>query len=376
MSLIKNIEILKTHILQDSSSEEHEKEVNQLFKRIEREVKMLDFKYERTAQEKKSLEKLLAQTIKELETKNDDLAETNAQLSSIEEELRQNSEELLILNEGLEERVQKAIFDIENQKTLLEKKNKHILDSINYAKRIQRSMLLSKEEVALIFPNSFILFSPKDIVSGDFYWLAKVNEFRFVAAIDCTGHGVPGAFMSLILNDGLNEIIKLRKISEPAKILEALHIYVINALRQKGSENRDGADMSLCVVNDSQKILTFAGARQNLVFFKNNQIIEIKANRQSIGGYIKNQDFQEFTSHSIDLTSCKDSYFYLASDGFADQFGGKLKKKLLRKNLKKKLQTISSFDSKTQYQELSMYFENWKGKQEQIDDVLIIGFKA
>ena len=376
MNLEKYLEAFKTHVPEGSLSEEQEKELAQLFKKVEREVAMANFKYERTAKEKKSLEKLVAQTITELETKNERLAETNAQLSSMEEELRQNSEELLILNEGLEERVQRAISDIENQKELLEIKNKHILDSINYAQRIQRAMLLSEEEVATIFPNSFVFFSPKDIVSGDFYWLSKINEYRFVAVIDCTGHGVPGAFMSLILNDGLNEIVKLRNIYEPAEILTQLHIHVMNALRQKGSANRDGADMSLCVINDKQKTLTFSGARQNLVFFQESELIEIKANRQSIGGYIKNEDFQKFTSHVIDLFPHKDSYFYLSSDGFADQFGGKKGGKLLRKNFKNKLKEICHLACETQYQQLKEYFQNWKGNYDQIDDVLVIGFKV
>ncbi|WP_338764013.1 SpoIIE family protein phosphatase [Bernardetia sp. ABR2-2B] len=375
MNLAKYLEAFKAHVPESSLSEEQGKELSQLIKKVEREIKMANFKYERTAKEKKSLEKLLEQTIKELETKNENLAETNAQLSSMEEELRQNSEELLILNERLEERVEKAVSNIENQKELLEVKNKHILDSINYAKRIQRAMLLSEKEVASIFPNSFIFFSPKDIVSGDFYWLAKVEEYRFVAVIDCTGHGVPGAFMSLILNDGLNEIVKLRKIVEPAKVLEELNIYVISALRQKGSANRDGADMSLCVIDDKQNTLTFAGARQNLVFCRDNELIEVKANRKSIGGYIKNKDTQKFVSHVINLDSYKDYYFYLSSDGFADQFGGQSGGKLLRQNFKKKLQEICKKECNRQYKELKKHFQDWKGKQEQIDDVLVIGFK-
>lgn len=376
MDLAKYIEAFKTHVPEDSLSEEQQKALTLLFKKVEREITMANFKYEKTAKEKKSLEKLLAQTIKELETKNENLTEKNAQLSSMEEELRQNSEELKVLNEGLEERIQQSISDIENQKQLLELKNKHILDSINYAKRIQKAMLLSEDEVSKIFPNSFIFFSPKDIVSGDFYWLTKVNEYRFVAVIDCTGHGVPGAFMSLILNDGLNEIVRLRNIYEPSKILEQLHFHVTNALRQKGSANRDGADISLCVINDKLNTLTFSGARQNLIFFKDHKLIELKANRQSIGGYIKNEHLQQFTSHVVDLASYKNSYFYLFSDGFADQFGGENRAKLLRQNFKNKLQEICNSDFENQYQQLKKYFLNWKGKNNQIDDVLVIGFQV
>jgi serine phosphatase RsbU (regulator of sigma subunit) len=376
LNLTKYLEVFKAHVPESSLSEEQQKELTQLFKKVEREVTMANFKYERTANEKKSLEKLLAQTIKELESKNDNLVEKNAQLSSMEEELRQNSEELQILNEGLEERVKQAISDVENQKLLLEIKNKHILDSINYAKRIQKSMLLSEEEVALIFPKSFIFFSPKDIVSGDFYWITRIGQYRFVAVVDCTGHGVPGAFMSLILNDGLNEIVKLRKVIEPAQILKELHRHVLSALRQKGSANRDGADMSLCVIDDEQNTLSFAGARQNLIFFKDNDLIEIKGTRRSLGGYLRKEEFQQFVSHVIDLSSYQNSYFYLTSDGFADQFGGKHGSKLLRQNLKKKLQKICTSGCKKQHQELKTYFQNWKGKYDQIDDVLVIGFKA
>ncbi len=376
MNLAKYIEAFKTHVPEGSLSEEQEKELAQLFKKVEREITVANFKYERTANEKKSLEKLLAQTIKELETKNANLVEKNAQLSSMEEELRQNSEELQILNEGLEERVKQAISDVENQKLLLEIKNKHILDSINYAKRIQKSMLLSEEEVARIFPKSFIFFSPKDIVSGDFYWITRIGQYRFVALVDCTGHGVPGAFMSLILNDGLNEIVKLRKVIEPAQILKELHRHVLSTLRQKGSANRDGADISLCVIDDQQNTLSFAGARQNLIFFKDNDLIEIKGTRRSLGGYLRKEKFQDFVSHVIDLSSCQNSYFYLASDGFADQFGGKHGSKLLRQNFKKKLQTICTSDCNKQHQELTIYFHDWKGNYDQIDDVLVIGFKA
>jgi serine phosphatase RsbU (regulator of sigma subunit) len=375
LNLAKYLEAFKAHVPKDSLSEEQEKELAQLFKKVEREVTMANFKYERTAKEKKSLEKLLAQTITELENKNENLLQTNAQLSSVEEELRQNSEELKILNEGLEERVQRAISDVENQKELLEIKNKHILSSINYAKRIQRAMLLSEEEVSKVFSTSFIFFSPKDIVSGDFYWITKIGQHRFIAVIDCTGHGVPGAFMSLILNDGLNEIIKVRKIIEPAQILEEVHAYVKSTLRQKGSANRDGADMSLCVIDDEHNTLSFAGARQNLIFFKKNELIEIKGTRKSLGGYMRKEDSQKFISHLINLDGYQDTYFYLASDGFADQFGGKYGGKLLRQNLKKKLQKICQLDYKSQHQELKTYFIDWKGEYDQIDDVLVIGFK-
>jgi serine phosphatase RsbU (regulator of sigma subunit) len=376
LNLVKYLEAFKAHIPENSLSEEQDKELAQLFKKVEREVTVANFKYERTAKEKKSLEKLLAQTIKELENKNENLLETNAQLSSMEEELRQNSEELKILNEGLEERVQKAISDIEKQKELLEFKNKHILDSINYAERIQKSMLLSDEEVARIFPTSFIFFSPKDIVSGDFYWITRIGHYRFIAVIDCTGHGVPGAFMSLILNDGLNEIVKVRKIIEPAQVLEEVHAYVKSTLQQKGSANRDGADMSLCVIDDEQNTLSFAGARQNLIFFKDNEdTIEIKGTRKSLGGYMRKVDSQKFISHVIQLDNYQNTCFYLASDGFADQFGGDYGGKLLRQNFKKKLQKICQSDYKSQYQELKTYFLDWKGEYDQIDDVLVIGFK-
>ncbi|GAB4132694.1 MAG: hypothetical protein OHK0045_14860 [Raineya sp.] len=263
----------------------------------------------------------------------------------------------------------------ERTKTLVEQ-NKQITDSIHYAQRIQQAILPSKNQLVRAFPESFIYFKPRDIVSGDFYWFAEKDNKIIVAAVDCTGHGVPGAFMSMIGNILLNQIVLERGITRPAEILNQLDMEVRFALKQGENDaegSKDGMDVALCVFHQLHNIVEYAGANNPMFMTKNGVLEEIKGDRMGIGGVKKNPD-SKFTNHIIKLQN-EDVIIYLASDGYADQFGGQLNKKFMAGNLKKMLLDFHDKSLKAQHLHLNKVMEEWKGDNKQIDDQLIIGFK-
>jgi serine phosphatase RsbU (regulator of sigma subunit) len=258
----------------------------------------------------------------------------------------------------------------------LAEQNKQITDSIHYAQRIQKAILPSKNQIVQAFPEAFIYFKPRDIVSGDFYWFAERDNKIIVAVVDCTGHGVPGAFMSMIGNTLLNQIVLERGVTRPAEILNQLHEEVRFALKQdeileEGA--KDGMDISICVFHQLHNILEFAGANHGLYLIRNNQLDEIKGDRMGIGG-AKRSIERNFTNHIIKLGN-DEALVYLASDGFADQFGGEDNKKFMARNLKNMLIELSDKPLKMQHLYLNKVMEEWKGTNKQIDDQLIIGFK-
>lgn len=273
---------------------------------------------------------------------------------------------------------QKANIALENAYSVIENKNKNITDSINYAKKIQTAILPSLLTLRKIFPDSFVFLKPKDIVSGDFYFFTEViiNESRsiVIAVLDCTGHGVPGAFMSMIGNDLLSQIIIEKKITVPAEILNHLNNGIITALKQdqEFSESKDGMDIALCIFNVETKELSYSGAYRPLLIFKKskNSLEEIKADRQSIGGVKQDSGF---TNHIIKL-SPGDS-FYLFTDGYSDQFGGKNGKKFKYKQLHDLILNSANKQMEEQKIILATTIENWKGNLEQVDDILIIGIR-
>ena len=235
--------------------------------------------------------------------------------------------------------------DIRDKNKTIEEKNKDITDSINYAKRIQQAILSDKSEIKKHFPESFILFKPKDIVSGDFYWFTHRESTTFISAADCTGHGVPGAFMSMIANSYLNEVVNEKDIMQPDLVLDALREKIVKSLRQKGDlmENKDGLDISLCSFNNN--VLSFAGANNPVWVIRDKKnksefddetpienekykLVEIPPNKQPIGTHPNPQPFSLKT-----LQLVKGDMVYLFTDGYADQFGGPRKKKFLYKNL-------------------------------------------
>jgi serine phosphatase RsbU (regulator of sigma subunit)/ligand-binding sensor domain-containing protein len=268
--------------------------------------------------------------------------------------------------------IQERTAEVVKQKEVIELKNKDITDSINYAKRIQEAILPTRENFNSLFPESFILFKPKDIVSGDFYWLSEKNGMALIAAADCTGHGVPGAFTSMIGNALLNEIVNDRTILEPGKILDALREGIIKALKQSGKEgeSKDGMDISLCAIDFKAMELQYAGAYNPLFLIRNGELIEIKADKYPIG--ISDRRSQ-FTNHKMELK--KGDTFYIFSDGYADQFGGPDGKKYMRKRFKELLLEMQHISMEVQGRALDKSIVNWQGANEQVDDILIIGIR-
>jgi tetratricopeptide (TPR) repeat protein len=268
----------------------------------------------------------------------------------------------------------KANVEITLQKELIEEKNKSILDSIHYAKRIQRALLASDTLLRKNLPEYFVLYKPKDIVSGDFYWAHKTDSQFIMATSDCTGHGVPGAFMSLLNISKLNETVNERKIERPDLVLNNVREEIIKALNTDGSEeqSKDGMDAVLCSFDFQKHSLEFAAANNPVIIVRNNQLIEFKPDKFPVG--IHQGELKPFTLQSTNLL--KGDTVYTFTDGFADQFGGDKGKKLMTKNLKSLLLQISSKSLDAQKHELDRYFNEWKGNHEQVDDVLVIGVRV
>ncbi len=254
----------------------------------------------------------------------------------------------------------------------LAEKNKNILDSIEYAKRIQQAILPDNKYVQEAIPNAFILYKPKDIVSGDFYWVTQRNDQTIIACVDCTGHGVPGAFMSMIGNNLLNQIVIESNIVEPHQIISEMNFGVQKALKQGHSEiqTNDGMDASVITLQPN-KTITWAGAYRPLVIIRGNGVLEkIDGNKYPIGGTQINED-RIYTPYQIKMN--QGDMIYLFSDGYADQFGGPNGKKIMMRKFISILQDIHLKPLAEQKEFLDNFFEVWKGKQEQIDDILIIG---
>jgi serine phosphatase RsbU (regulator of sigma subunit) len=270
--------------------------------------------------------------------------------------------------------IYKAYKQIKRTNKELAEKKREIQDSINYAKRIQQAMLPEVSILARHFPEGgFGLYLPKDVVSGDFYWFSEIGDTVFFAAADCTGHGVPGAFMSMIGIDKLNSFID-KKVDKLPQILSLLNISIKHALKQKKDSlsSKDGMDIALCSLNSKTRVLNYAGANRPLWILRNSEIIEYKPTKASIGGYV--EDHQEYISHTIQLE--KGDVIYIFSDGFADQFGGPEKKKYMSKALKKTLIGINHLTMSEKELKLEQIFNQWKGDLEQVDDVLVLGFKV
>lgn len=282
-----------------------------------------------------------------------------------------------------EYKAKKKIYEeLAIQKTIVDLKNKDITDSINYAQRIQEAVFPEKEIKYRLFPDAFVLFKPRDIVSGDFYWFAEKNGKRFIAAVDCTGHGVPGAFMSIIGNHLLNEIVLTNGILQPAEILNYLHKGVRKVLKQEEQKKQaDGMDIALCCFSPSLEDVKgevgvqveFAGAHRPLYLVADGTLKEIKSDKFPIGGADANED-KKFTNHHLNLK--KGDVIYISSDGYADQFGGTSGKKLMSKNFKEFLLANSNLTMPEQEKILDTTIEKWKGSREQVDDVLVIGIRV
>ena len=275
------------------------------------------------------------------------------------------------------EEVQQANEEIATQRDdILEKSSKletaytNIRASVQYAKRIQESILIRPEEINKHFADAFIYFQPKDIVSGDSYWFSEVDNKLILAAIDCTGHGVPGALMTMLSNSLLNEIVNKNKVLEPHLILKELHQQVRVHLHQEEEDSaQDGMDIALVVIDPTAKTLAFAGANNPFYYIDQDECKQVRGTKSGIGGDV---DIIEYSQEIWQLDHL--STFYLFSDGFQDQFG-ESGKKYMKKNFRDYLFTISAKPMSEQKALLDTEFENWKGTNEQTDDVLVIGVK-
>jgi serine phosphatase RsbU (regulator of sigma subunit) len=252
----------------------------------------------------------------------------------------------------------------------IEEKNNEILDSIRYAKRIQSAILPPTSRVNELLKDSFILYKPKDVVAGDFYWLEEKDGKILFAAADCTGHGVPGAMVSVVCNNGLNRSVREHSLTVPGAILDKTREIVNMEFGKSEEKVNDGMDIAICCLEGRQ--LSYAGAHNPLWIYRaeNGEIEEIKANKQPIGKF---HDPQPFKTHQVTLM--KDDIIYIFSDGYADQFGGDKGKKMKTINFRKLLKSLGKRSMNEQYSRLNDAFDEWKGELEQLDDVCVIGVK-
>jgi serine phosphatase RsbU (regulator of sigma subunit) len=275
---------------------------------------------------------------------------------------------------------QQQLAIIEQNKKI-QKINKNITGSINYASRIQKAMLPKPDIFNEFFKDAFVFFKPREQVSGDFYWISKNEEEEkvIIAVVDCTGHGVPGAFMSLIGNSYLNQIINHQRITAPDMILNLLHINIRISLNQDKNESRDGMDLALCVFDYKNNTIEFAGARHPIFYIVNNELIQVKGDSMDIGG-VQRESERRFSKQIIPIQ--KDMVLYMFSDGFQDQFGGPKREKFMRKRFKDFLMEIHHLPMNEQRYRLEQKFDEWRNCGDgtntlcdQIDDVLVVGFK-
>jgi two-component system, sensor histidine kinase LadS len=269
------------------------------------------------------------------------------------------------INERLEVMVKERTREIERQKEDIE-------SSLIYARRIQNVLIPSGEDMRKVLPKSFVLFKPRDIVSGDFYWISEKKGKVILAVVDCTGHGVPGAFMSILGHNLLHEIVEVQGIEDPAKILSYMHYGVRRVLHQDQNDLRDGMDMAICILDEKSRTIKYAGAKSPMVLVKDGQLAYVKADRQPVGGEQMEEE-RVFQNHLFKYEKYCSAYFF--SDGFQDQFGGPENKKFMIHRLKDLLESVHNKPIESQQAILENTLENWKGKQPQVDDILLVGLK-
>lgn len=280
---------------------------------------------------------------------------------------------MLIKTRRLLKEKEQALDLIASQKIELEIRDKNLTDSLNYAQRIQEALLPSEEYFRNHFKESFIFYKPKDIVSGDFYWIGEKGDKLFIGAADCTGHGVPGALMSIIGMEIIEKAINEDNIEIPSRILAVLDKGLEKTFsREKniGTIIRDGMDIGICVIDKKKRKLFYAGAFFPLYLIRNNNLIEIKGDKIIIG---MNQEGLCYTDHEVDLI--EGDIIYIFSDGYADQFGGIENKKFMYRRFRYVLMTIHQFHVNDQKTILEDNIKTWMGRGTQIDDMMVIGFK-
>jgi sigma-B regulation protein RsbU (phosphoserine phosphatase) len=292
-------------------------------------------------------------------------------------EIEKQKEEITAQRDSLEQQrnmLSDANASLASAYKEIEEQKRHIEDSIHYAKRIQTAILPPDDFVRSTLKEHFVFYIPKDIVSGDFYWLNSLEGKAYVAAVDCTGHGVPGAFMSIVGHDQLNYAVTVVGAKKPSDILDALNHGVTKTLRQEKGEStvKDGMDISLCCIDYENKKLEYSGAYNPLYMVRNNELSQVDANKFPIGAFV-GESLQFFTNHEIDVE--EGDVFYIFSDGYQDQFGGPKNKKFLTKKFRDLLLEISSYPMEKQKEILEERFLDWKKDVVQVDDILVIGIK-
>ncbi|PKP44696.1 MAG: hypothetical protein CVT95_10850 [Bacteroidetes bacterium HGW-Bacteroidetes-12] len=266
----------------------------------------------------------------------------------------------------------KAELQLLEKNTELLQHNKDMLDSIQYASRIQEAILPDVQKIKNAFKDAFVLYQPKDVVSGDYYFFYQQDNKAFVAAVDCTGHGVPGALMSFIANGILKEVIIKKRIENPAAILYALDEELALALdKENHTETHDGMDVSIGVFDFIEQTFSYAGAFRPVLVVRDNELIEMEASRYPIGFYADVQ--KVFTTKTIDIK--QNDAFYFFTDGYCDQFGGERKKKFNRKQFKELLLSAQDMEMSEQEAYLQYVLLNWRQEEAQVDDVLVMGIK-
>lgn len=297
--------------------------------------------------------------------KQDQLSYTNAKLQRVLDEVSNQKEEISTQNELM------------SQKNKEVERKRHDLDaSIQYAQSIQNAILPDLRLMKKHLEDLFILHKARDIVSGDFYYFTRKEGRSVLAVADCTGHGIPAAFMSLVGYQHLNNIILQQGILEPQLILEYLHEGIYSTLRQGETNNNDGMDIGICILDNEHHELYFAGSKISLYYVRNNELQKVKANRTYIGG--KEYRRPAFDKHTVTLLLDEKTQFYLYTDGYQDQFGGEENTKFLSSRLKALLLTLYQEEPVDQRKILMLTIENWigAGTKEQTDDILLLGFRA
>lgn len=259
---------------------------------------------------------------------------------------------------------------IEEKSLIIEDAYESITDSLAYSKRLQDAILPPLKSIQAVFPESFVLYMPKDLVAGDFYWMEEHGDLVFIAAADCTGHGVPGALVSVVCSNALNRCVNEMSLTDPGEILDAAREFVVLRFAKSEREVRDGMDISFCVLNKKTQEVQWAGAYNPLWIVRDDELIEYKGDKMPIGKGLKDNPF---TTHKLEVK--KGDQLYLFSDGFADQFGGKKGKKFMVGNFKKLLVSIRDKAMPEQQDVLIESFHKWKGDLEQVDDICVIGVR-
>ncbi len=304
-------------------------------------------------------------------------------LAQENEMLKMNVEELTVTNTHLvsatwreremKQKLAATLEELTETKKVVDAQHKSITDSINYAQRIQHAIIPSDKEISSHFKDSFVYFKAKDVVSGDFPWLYKTDKYIYIAVVDCTGHGVPGAMMSLIGNLLLKDIVSKKDV-DPATLLYDLHWGVVKTLKQdaEGNKAADGMDVAMCRIDLGSNEVQYAGAHRPLYHIRNGELEQFKGDKYPIGGN-QYEGKNTFNNHIINFDEGDQIYFF--SDGFTDQFGGPNQLKLGPKRTRELLTTVAHLSMDEQQVKVKETFEVWQGTNRQIDDVLLIGIK-